>query len=74
MAARSLFLTSRLIEDVDDRFAVFLRRLGRPADQVHHLLQRLADPLRCKRWVDRIDPCDGIFQSASNAVMDPLDT
>ena len=60
MAARSLFLTSRLIEDVNDRFAVVAWRLGRPADQVHHLLQRLADPLRCNRWVDRIDPCDCI--------------
>jgi hypothetical protein len=47
MAARSLFLTSRLIEDVYDRFAVFTWRLGWPADQVHHLLHRLADPLRC---------------------------
>src|SRR4029450_6100507 len=71
-AARSWFLTSRLIEDVNDRFADLLWRLGRPADQVHHLLQRVADPLRCHRWVDCVYPRDGISQSSSNAVMDPL--
>jgi hypothetical protein len=35
-----------LIEEIDDRFAAFRRRLCR-ADQLHHLLQRLADALRC---------------------------
>src|SRR4029453_11398121 len=68
MTARSLFLISRLIEEVDDRFATFCRRLGW-ADQLHHLLQRMADARRCSRWIDGIDACHFMFQPASNAVV-----